>query len=178
MSTLSRIRRHAVFLKHCTILGMGLALLSSVYFTTTTPLTVDNFRAQYPQFTIGAALQTWQMILSMSLGFLSILMWIWLLNNMRQLFQRFSHGEILTKQSANHIQRIGLGFLLIGLWEMLLPPLQSMLLTLSNDAGQRSISVTLNSDMLGLLLAAGLMTLIGWAMGEASDIAAENKAFV
>ena len=70
------------------------------------------------------------------------------------------------------------GFLALAIVPFVLIPVQSVLLSWANPAGQRSLTVSLSTAMLGFALAAGLLIVIGWAMRDASDVAAENRAFV
>ena len=59
---------------------------------------------------------------------------------------------------------------------MLLPSLQT--LVLSWQAPQRLLTIALDDGTLGFALAAGLLTVIGWAIREAADAKAENEGFV
>jgi hypothetical protein len=115
---------------------------------------------------------------SVIVGLFPMAVWVWTLDQMRRLFGCYKAGAVLTDQSAVYIQRIGMGFMGVALIEMILVPIQSVILTWANPAGERAVSVGLHSDMLGFLIAAGLMTVIGWAMREAARAAAENEAFV
>ena len=112
------------------------------------------------------------------IGLLSPAILLWTLNEMRQLFTAFMHGDVLTDASAALIRRIGQGFLALAVAPILIGPAQSLLLSLANPPGQRSIALSIESDMVFFALSGGLIIVIGWAMREASAVAAENRAFV
>ena len=97
---------------------------------------------------------------------------------MRKLFGAYVKGHVLTEASARLIQRIGQGFLALAIVPFVLRPVQSVLMTLANPPGERSITIGLDSDMIFFALSGGLIVVIGWAMREAADVAAENKSFV
>ena len=48
----------------------------------------------------------------------------------------------------------------------------------AQTAPERTLSIGLDSGTLGFLMAAGLLTVIGWAMREAAAVKAENAGFV
>jgi len=95
---------------------------------------------------------------------------------MVRLFAAYRDGEVLSVGNAETILRIGRNFLMVAAFTVLVPTLQ--VLILSWRAGQRMLSIGLDQGTLGFLLAAGLLTVIGWAMREAAAVKAENEGFV
>ena len=124
------------------------------------------------------SLTTAQVATSIGLSLITPLILMGILWNMRDLFQSYRRGEILTPGCADRIIRTGQGFLALALVPFVLQPVQTALLTLNNPQGERAISIGLNSDMLLFALSGAWIIVIGWAMREASDVAAENRAFV
>ena len=118
---------------------------------------------------IGAAL---------AIGALPLLILLWTLAQMRALFRGLARGAVFTEATARHIRRTGQGFLALALSPILVHPAQSVLLSWANPPGQRQISLALSSEMLGYALVSGLLIVIGWAMAQATEIEAENRAFV
>jgi hypothetical protein len=150
--------------------GIGLGI--------TEPINIDAIRAAYPALQIADQITQKQILASLIIGLFPMLIWVWILNQMRHLFEGYKAGNVLTDRSAHLIQRIGSGFLGLAVAQIALVPIQSVLLTWSNPAGERAISVAIHSEMLGFFIAAGLMTLIGWAMRDASNAVTENEAFI
>lgn len=179
MSTNIRVRRLAHFLYYGTFVLMVFVIVGTVLgLAIAKPISLDAIRAAHPALQIGDQITQAQMIASLAIGLVPMLIWVWTLNQMRHLFGGYKTGKVLTDRSAHLIQRIGSGFLGLAVVQVALVPIQSVLLTWSNSAGERAISVGVHSDTLGFFIAAGLMTVIGWAMRDACDAVAENKAFI
>lgn len=98
------------------------------------------------------------------------------LRAMARLFANYRVGEVLSAVNAATILRIGRALLLVALFTVLVPTLQTLIL--GWHAPQRSLAIGVDGGALGFLMTAGLLTVIGWAMGEAVRIKAENEAFV
>ena len=103
---------------------------------------------------------------------------LWTFHVLRGLFRAYAAGEVLSAANAARIGLIGRGILLVAASSLLIRPIQSVLLTLSNPEGQRQVTITVSSNDLALLLAGGVFIAIGFAMREAARADAENKAFV
>lgn len=98
------------------------------------------------------------------------------LRGMVRLFAAYRDGEVLSGVNADTILSIGRNFLIVAAFTVLVPTLQTLIL--SWNAVQRVLSIGLDQGTLGFLLAAGLLTVIGWAMREAAAVKAENAGFV
>lgn len=98
------------------------------------------------------------------------------LRGMVQLFAAYRDGEVLSGENADAILSIGRNFLIVAAFTVLVPTLQTLIL--SWNAAQRIVTIGLDQGTLGFLLAAGLLTVIGWAMREAAAVKAENAGFV
>lgn len=112
------------------------------------------------------------------LGALTLIPITMALAQMRALFARYRAGEILTPPCARHILRSGRALMGLAVLQMVILPLQILVLTADNPPGQRIVSLSLNSETLWLLLAGGLLVTIGWVMTEAARAAEENAGFV
>lgn len=104
-----------------------------------------------------------------------VLLALW---NMRALLALYAMGDVLGQDAALRIRRIGTILLALAIWSMLAHTLNVAALTWNNPPGTRALSVAVGNADLFLLLAAGLMTVIGWAMSEAARVADENREFV
>jgi multisubunit Na+/H+ antiporter MnhC subunit len=153
--------------------GLGTLIGIGVSFPT-----AEALQNSFPAIAVAPDIPQSLIVASVVVGVVPVAIWLWTLNQMRRLFGGYKTGAVLTDQSAHHIQRIGLGFMGIALVQLALVPIQGLILTWANPVGQRALSVGITSDMLGFLLAAGLMTVIGWAMREAAQAASENEAFI
>ncbi|MEL7180263.1 MAG: hypothetical protein AAFN63_10560 [Pseudomonadota bacterium] len=175
MSKLHMLSKRASLLGWLTIAGMillPLAVIINLVMSPLTPATVQVDFAVSPDAT-----QT-QLQIALALGLLKLVVLLFILNSMRKLFAAYAAGEVLTDHCALLIQRIGQGFLALAAATFLLRPLQMLVLTMANPPGQRSIAITLDSEIIFFALSGALIVIIGWAMREASDIATEHKSFV
>lgn len=116
--------------------------------------------------------------LGIAVGLLPAAALFWALDILRCLFARYRVGEVLTQGSADLIGRAGKAFLLIAVLNIIVHPIQTLLLTWQSPPGSRMISVSIGQAEIGFVLLAGLLTVIGLAMTEAARVAEENKSFV
>ncbi len=129
-----------------------------------------------PLVPAGTPVTTTQAGLVAAVALISVLPMVAALRGMVRLFAAYRDGEVLSVGNAETILRIGRNFLLVAAFTVLVPTLQ--VLILSWRAGQRMLSIGLDQGTLGFLLAAGLLTVIGFAMREAAAVKAENEGFV
>lgn len=129
-----------------------------------------------PMIAEGTRVTQTQAGLVAAVGIVSVLPMVAALRAMARLFDQYRAGNVLSAENAGTILRIGRALLLVAVFTVLTPTLQTLIL--SWNATQRTLAVGLDGGTLGFLMAAGLVTVIGWAMGEAARIKAENEGFV
>lgn len=178
MTDIERVKRTARILHAVTVLAMVALPIAIAGFLLLTPLTPATLQAALETMTVSPDATSAQMIAAISLQLISPAILLLTLNEMRKLFVAYGKGDVLTDHSALLIQRIGRGFLALAVLPFLVRPVQSVLLSLANPPGQRALSIGITSDMVFFGIAGGLIIVIGWAMCAASDVAAENRAFV
>jgi len=179
MNKKNGVQKLATALYLCAYTGIGVTLISSIYgIYISLPLTAESLQAVHSHVEISKNVTQSQLWAVTALGVLPAFFGAWILFQMGQLFDGYRQGKILTDRSALLIQRIGLGFLCVAITKIALAPISTVLLTMANGQGERSISLAIGTDILSLLFAAGFVTVIGWAMREASAADAENKAFI
>lgn len=132
----------------------------------------------FPALPDGTALTPVKSTLIILLGAVALLPVGLALTQMRALFARYRQGEILTAPCARHILRAGQALLALALVQFLILPLQIMVLTADNPAGERIVTFDFTSETLWLLLSGGLLVVIGWVMVEAARAAEENAGFI
>jgi len=129
-----------------------------------------------PLLPAGTSVTATQAGLVAAVALVSVLPMVAALRGMVRLFAAYRDGEVLSEGNADTILRIGRNFLIVAGFTVLVPTLQTLIL--SWNSGQRMLSIGLDQGTLGFLLAAGLLTVIGWAMREAAAVKAENEGFV
>ena len=96
----------------------------------------------------------------------------------RRLFALGRDGRSLTPAAALAIHRIGIALLAAAALAVLARPIQSLILTSANAPGERALAISLSSADLGLLLAGGLMMMIGAVLKSAVAIAEDQARIV
>ena len=129
-----------------------------------------------PMVPAGTPVSTAQAGLVAAIALLSLLPMVAALRGMVRLFGAYREGEVLSRDNADTILRIGRNMLLVAAFTVLVPTLQTLIL--SWHASQKVLAIGLDTGTLGFLMAAGLLTVIGWAMREAAEVKAENEGFV
>jgi hypothetical protein len=129
-----------------------------------------------PSVPPGTPVTTAQAGLVGALGLISVLPVVAALRTMARLFDRYRSAEVLSAENAETILHIGRSMMLVALFSVLVPTLQTLIL--SWNAPLKTLAIRLDQATLGFLMAAGLLTVIGWAMGEAARVKAENAGFV
>ncbi|MEJ6404109.1 hypothetical protein [Yoonia sp. 2307UL14-13] len=175
MQNLHRVTKLAGILRWITIATMVALPTGITIGLLTTPLTPDHWYIDQP---VSPDVTRTQLAISLILGLISLAILMFTLDAMRKLFVAYHDGEVLTDHCARLIQRIGQGFLTLAATSFVIRPIQTVLLTFANPPGQRILAIGVNNEMIFFALSGGLIIVIGWAMGEAADAAAENRSFV
>ena len=101
-----------------------------------------------------------------------------ILVNLRQLFDSYAQGDIHGRLPAIAIRRVGLGLFALCALRILGQTAIVLARTATNPPGSRTLAIALSSADLFLVLAAGLLIVIGWVLGSAADLAEENAGFI
>jgi hypothetical protein len=136
----------------------------------------DSLRTLVPGLPDQTVISRTQGGLVAAVALVSVLPMVAALRAMVQLFDRYRSGEVLSDANADTILAIGQALVLVAVFSVLVPTLQILILTWT--APDRTLSIGLDDGTFGFLIAAGLLTVIGWAMREAARIKAENEGFV
>jgi hypothetical protein len=132
--------------------------------------------SRVPMVPPGTLVTQGQAGLVAALGLVAVLPMVGALRAMARLFGRYREGEVLSFANADTILRIGRSLCLVAVFTVLVPTLQTLIL--SWNAPQKTLAIGLDGGTLGFLMVAGLLTVIGWAMREAADVKADNEGFV
>ena len=131
----------------------------------------------------SGAPQTW------AFSTLSLILWgalvvvlaasgIYVLWRLATLFALYQKGEALSDAAARAIRLAGVGLIVRAGLGVLARPLESLIVTLDAPAGQHMVAIAFDASDLWLVLAGGLVLVIGAVTRDAVAIARENEAFV
>jgi Protein of unknown function (DUF2975) len=97
---------------------------------------------------------------------------------LRGTFLQFAKGSYFSPQAIAGLRRFTLMIGLVGLTEIMLTPLQSVLLTLDNGAGQKQLVIAISSSQCMAVVVALCVWVVAWVMGHAASLQEENRQFV
>jgi len=103
---------------------------------------------------------------------------LYVLWNVRLLFECYGRGEVFSAEPANYIRKVGMAMVANVFVSVFIRSMGSVLLTFDNPAGSKQLSISLSGDIYLLLLMGGLLIVIGWVMQEAARISEENRQFI
>jgi Protein of unknown function (DUF2975) len=133
---------------------------------------------QFPVLPVTTQITPFQATLVAAIGVLATYPLVATFLGMRRLFGRYRRGEILSDACAGDVLRIGQALFAVAAMTVLVPTLQTLILTWGNAPGGRILSIGLDGSTLGFLLSGGLLIVIGWVMREAAVVAEDAKGFV
>ena len=175
---LDRIRTASRILKALTTLG-AIGVLGAAIAFGAVPAWFDTLIPQaFPELLPGYVMTPGKragLLALMAVPLATVLFGLW---HVRLLFGAYQRSEVFTSAAARHIRLVGVATAANAIAAMLVHPLGSVLLTYDNAPGTRQVSIALGSDTYMLLLTGGLLTVIGWIMGEAARLADENRQIV
>ena len=97
---------------------------------------------------------------------------------LRQLFGLYRTGVLFSAQSAGYLHAFATLLFISGLVSPFTRALTSVVLTMGNPPGQRTLAFTLGSTDFSKLFIAGVLLAIAWILREGYRLAQENEAFV
>ena len=111
------------------------------------------------------------------LSILPVLALGWALVRLASTLQMFGAGQPFRPEAAAGLRDFGFGVLACAVLKPVVATALSVLLTWYGP-GPKSLAISITSDTLLLLLLGVVMTLLGWAHGEAALLAEDNAQIV
>ncbi|NPU11090.1 DUF2975 domain-containing protein [Bradyrhizobium sp. 83002] len=103
---------------------------------------------------------------------------IWGLLSGRRCFNAFAAGRIFSRDSIQQLKAFATAVAASALLKPLAGAALSVVLSLPQPTGSKTLALSMGSDTLIALIFAGTVAVIAWVMTEALEIADENKQFV
>ena len=103
---------------------------------------------------------------------------IFMLYNLRKLFQSYARGTFFTVCAANRLKAAAVALLAMVVARPLTGALLSLALSIDLPAGQKQLVLNFGSTEIWIGLAGGMVLVTAWIMGEAAALAEENRSFV
>lgn len=119
-----------------------------------------------------------QIIIAVGVNVLTILLICRGLYALWVMFGAFRIGDMISPHTSSLMRTAGGAFLGAAIWGMIANTLTILILTATNPAGERQLTIGLSSDQLFPMLLAGVLFAIGHVMTVAAEIDAENREFI
>ncbi|SHI04593.1 hypothetical protein [Marivita hallyeonensis] len=138
----------------------------------------EAIKAAFPHVPVSDAQSVDEIICAGVVGLAPWAIALWVLYQAQALFGLYRDGKALTRDAAHRIFQLGLGLVLVAITAVLARTAQILILTWANEDGTRMLAVSFGFTHVALLLAAGLMTIIGRSMIEAADAVDDMRGIV
>lgn len=153
----------------CVFLAIGLPLVT-LYSLTQNPKSLPGAGA--------SPLALWQIVVAITICMIPVGLASYGLLSAHQCFRSFARGEYFLPNTVHHLRRFATGIFASAVVGLLVSPTVSLILTLGNAAGKRSLVMNLDSNEVFLLLFAGILWQIASIMAKAVTLAEENAQFI
>lgn len=138
----------------------------------------DAVREAFPNVPVSDMQSDDQIICAGLVGLIPWSIGLWVLYQAQALFALYRDNRALTIEAARIIRNLGAGLVLIAVAQVVTRTVQILMLTSANAEGARMLAVQFSFAQVGLLLAAGLMVVIGRSMVEAARAVDDMRGFV
>lgn len=135
-------------------------------------------QANLPPATIQEALSMWQRIVAgvlteIPLALLMVGLW-----QARRCFKQFSAGRFFSSTAVHSLSRFAGWTMASVIASIVTNSLISIVITLQNPVGSRSLSISFGSDQVLLLFFAGMVWLMASVIHQGQMLAKENASFI
>lgn len=100
------------------------------------------------------------------------------LSKLRHLFSGYASGTVFSVEAANHLKAVAIALLAMVIVRPISGMLISLAISIDLPPGGRALVITFGSTELWIGLAGAMVLVTAWIMGEAAELADENKSFV
>lgn len=157
---------------------IGAMPVAVIYAVATGHFSAEALTERFSTLVLSDDLDTWQVSSAALIVLIPWMAALWLLWQIRGLFDLYRRGLGLTQAAASAIRTIGIGLVALGLINIVANTAMTLILSAQNPAGERVLALTLGAAEIGFLFAGGLMVAIGQSMKEAVTAAEELRGFV
>lgn len=158
-----------------TSIFMCLYVILGIYVAFNVNLATEVLVQHIGDLPTGAQLSNWQTRAIMLLAIINLLPIIYVLEQLRGLFDLYKNEVVFARANTKHIFNAGAGLLASAIIALLSGPIGSLILTAHTE---HTVVVTINATMLTALVSGSTLTIIGWVMHEAAKLSEDNKGFI
>ena len=96
-------------------------------------------------------------------------------NNIRKLFLLYKEGIIFSSEQVKLFKKIARALVLWILFSVIYDSIKSVIFTWNNPEGSRLLSISFNTNQIGILIISVIIFVIAWIMDEGRVVYEENK---
>lgn len=171
---IARVSRWLEWLAFGGLIGLGVLLGVLVVLPTLFQSLLISLAPERAPETLSIA----QHIVAILVAVLAVAPALYVLWQLRRLFQLFGAGEVFTQRAASLLRYVGWGCVAAAASSTLAKTLAILTVTWTNPPGERALAISLDGGTYSAVLFGALLIVLGWVQGEAARIAAENREIV
>lgn len=123
-------------------------------------------------------IQTYQLALVMFISLSAVGLMMFGLWHLQRLFALFRTGTFFTSRAVSHLHVFTMVLFISAFMKPVVTALISLILTIGNPPGQKSLVLEFGSSDVSSIFIAGTLMVITWIMKEGQRLATENAEFV
>ena len=134
--------------------------------------------ARYLPVTLDENLPTWSRMLGLAVSLVPTSILMYATMQLSKLFRLYERGDIFARDNVRQYRSLGWSLIALGIAKFLNHTALSIVLTIHRPAGQRMLSIGINSDDVFLALIGMVVLTISWVMDEARKIEEEQSLII
>lgn len=154
---------------------MCLIVLLGFYIVLNNELSIALIPSTVGYMPDGVPLTSWQQNGITLLALLNFLPIIYALGQLRGLFGLYRKKVVFSSANTKYIFNTGKGLFVGAVINIISAPIGSLILTAYTE---HAIAINITPTIVTLLLAGGILTVIGWVMHEATQLSDDNAGFI
>ncbi len=156
---------------------MALALLGAAYIF----YPQFSFQVNYSDYNLSPnipPLSAWQDITMASIVVLNLLPSLFVVWQLRKMFQRFANGEVFTAAATRHLFNAAKGLVAWGIVNIFATTAAVLVLTANAPEGEHMLVIGISSTEVSSIFTGVVFAVMSWVMQEAARLSEENAGFV
>ena len=179
MNSPSKIQRLSTTMSLCCTLIMVVIPMYITWFWFTFEQHTHDLTIARPSVLIDMQyIKSYQLLIAWVYSLLVAGILVYGLSRLRKLFQLFRGGVFFSDEAAGYLHKFGIALFATALFKPVTSSVLSLLLTMGNPEGEKSLVVEFGSTELFTIFIAGTFMAITWILREGNRLAKENAEFV
>jgi len=179
MNNANKVRRLSSIMTRCCEICIIVLPLSVIWFWLNIDQNISSLSIAKPTVLLDMQyIQSYQIILGWLISMTTTIVLLYGLWHIRLLFKHFNTGIFFSQEVARHLYIFSLTLFVSALLKPISTALLSLLLTMGNPYGEKSLVIEFGAYEVSLLFIAGTLMVITWILKEGQKLVTENKEFI